>query len=96
MYSWASQQLGLGIIVNIREDGEEQDRERQREKTRERKREEERCQLFYPHLEIVGVYEPRDRPAEFTASAENLNPSEPGKKKRPSSRSARHETAAAR
>lgn len=30
----------------------------------------------------VGIYGPRDRPAEFAASAENLNPSEPGKKKR--------------
>jgi len=57
--------------------------------------ERERCQLFYPHLKIVEGYGPRDRPAEFAASAENLNPSEPGKKKRPPSRPARHETAAA-
>lgn len=56
---------------------------REREKARVRKRGRERCQLFCPHPGIVGVYGPRDRPAEFAASAENLNPSEPGKKKRP-------------
>lgn len=49
-----------------------------REKNRERGK---RPQLFCPHLEIVGATGPRDQAAESAASAENLNLSEPRKKR---------------
>jgi len=59
-------------------------RERERERERKRENEGEDPSYFAPTSKLLRVTEPRDQAAESAASAENLNPSEPRKKKHPS------------
>lgn len=58
-------------------------RTRMREKERETENEGEDLSYFAPTSRLLGATGPRDRTAESAASAENLNPSEPRKKKHP-------------